>query len=241
MRFLKSQTYHYTSIGGRSNNQDSLWYSEDEEKGIWVIADGLGGHRRSETASAAIIQTVENVWKKIPEMEYKELFLQCHKEIKSIQKEHPGAGNAASTMVLARKQGRIFSCAHAGDSRLYYFRNGQLLFRTKDHSIAQMNVTLGEIAEKELRTSPDRNKLYNVLGGEQEPKTEVRAPFVMEKGDAFLLCTDGFWEYISGTEMQTDLQKATSAKAWAENMLARISKRLPEGSDNYSVLCSMVL
>lgn len=238
---MRTQTYHYTCIGGRGSNQDSLWYHEDNQNGLWIVADGLGGHHHSEMASSLIIRTVEEAWNQNPDMDLAEVLLQCHSNILQLQEEHPEAGNAASTAVLARRLGEQFSCAHAGDSRLYYFRNSQLLFRTKDHSIAQMNVTLGEITEKEQRTSPDRNKLYNVLGGDKIPKPEVRKEFPVQSGDAFLLCTDGFWEYLSETEMLIDLLKAPSAKAWAEHMLVRIKKRQPEGNDNYSLICGVVL
>lgn len=238
---MRTQTYHYTCIGGRNYNQDSLWYSEDMNKGLWIVADGLGGHHHSEMASSLIIRTVEEAWEQNPEMELGTLFLQCHEKILQLQSGHPEAENAASTVVILRRLGEEITVAHAGDSRLYYFRKRHLLFRTKDHSIAQMNVTLGEITEKEQRTSPDRNKLYNVLGGEKTPKPEVRETFTAQPGDAFLLCTDGFWEYLSETEMLVDLLKAPSAKAWAEYMLVRIKKRQPEGNDNYSVICGVVL
>ena len=238
---MKTQTYHYTCIGGRNYNQDSLWYSEDINHALWVVADGLGGHHHSEMASSLIIRTVEEAWKQNFSVDLGTLLLDCHSKILALQEEHPEAGNAASTAVLARLEGDLFSVVHAGDSRLYYFRNSELMFRTKDHSIAQMNVTLGEISEKEQRTSPDRNKLYNVLGGDKTPKPEVREPFIAQPGDAFLLCTDGFWEYLSETEMLIDLLKAPSAKAWAEHMLVRIKKRQPDGNDNYSVICGMVL
>jgi len=238
---MKTQTYHYTCIGGRNYNQDSLWYSEDTNNGLWIVADGLGGHHHSEMASSLIIRTVEEKWKQNFSVDLKELFLECHRNILVMQKVHPNAGNAASTAVLARLEGDLFSVAHTGDSRLYYFRNSQMLFRTKDHSIAQMNVALGEITEREQRTSPDRNKLYNVLGGEKTPKPEVREPFIARPGDAFVLCTDGFWEYLSETEMLIDLLKAPSAKAWAEHMLVRIKKRQPEENDNYSVICSLIM
>ncbi len=237
---MKSQTYHYTCIGGRKNNQDSLWYSEDAQQGIWVVADGLGGHHHSELASALVVRTAEEAWKQDSSVDLGLLLKDCHKRILAMQQEHPEAENAASTAVLARRQGNQFACAHTGDSRLYYFRNGQLMFRTKDHSIAQLNVTLGEITEKEQRTSPDRNKLYNVLGGEKEPKPEVKDGFGIKSGDAFLLCTDGFWEYLAETEIQIDLAKASSAKAWAESMLVRIHTRQSVENDNYSLICGML-
>lgn len=238
---MKVQTYHYTCVGGRSNNQDSLWYGEDGEHGLWVVADGLGGHHHSELASALVIRNIEEQWRQNPKADLRTMLLQCHENILSLQKEKPEARDAASTVVLGRRNGNLFSCAHAGDSRLYYFKDNRLLFRTKDHSIAQMNVSLGEITEEEQRTSPDRNKLYNVLGGGMEPKPEVKENFPMEKGDAFLLCSDGFWEYLSETEILTDLLKSSSAKAWAESMLVRIQQRQPEGNDNYSLICGMMV
>lgn len=237
---MRTQTYHYTCIGGRNYNQDSLWYDENKDNGLWIVADGLGGHHHSEMASSLIIRTVEEEWKQNSKMDLRALLLQCHARILQLQKEHPEAEDAASTVVLIRRLQEEISIVHAGDSRLFYFRDNTFLFRTKDHSIAQMNVTLGEITEKEQRSSPDRNKLYNVLGGEKEPKPEVREPFTAQPGDAFLLCTDGFWEYLSEMEMLVDFLKAPSAKAWAENMLVRIKKRQKEENDNYSLICGMI-
>lgn len=237
----KTQTFQYTCRGGRNINQDRLWYEENENAGIWVVADGLGGHYQSELASEAVVRTVEQLWRQNPDIRYEELLLKCHREIKRVQKEHPEAGNAASTIVLSRRQGGLFSCIHAGDSRLYYFRENKLLFRTKDHSVAQISVTLGDITEKEQNTSPDRNKLYNVLGGEKEPRTDVIEPFAMKQGDAFLLCTDGFWQYITTEEICSDLQGASSAEEWADAMINRITGCLPEEHDNYSLVCGLVL
>ena len=237
---LRIQTYLYTATGGRSINQDRLWYEDNSKDGIWVIADGLGGHRHSELASAATVQTVERLWRENHAVEYEELLLQCHQKIKWIQKEHPEAKDAASTILLARRQGEYFSCAHAGDSRLYYFRDKKLMFRTKDHSVAQISVTLGEITEKEQSNSPDRNKLYNVLGGEREPKVEIQKEFAMERGDAFLLCTDGFWQNITEEEITVSLLKTDAAKDWAEVMLAEICKHLPKERDNCSLICGRI-
>lgn len=237
---LRVQTYQYTSTGGRSINQDSLWYEEDSVDGIWVIADGLGGHRHSELASASVVQTVERLWKQNHAVGYGELLLQCHQEIRCVQEEHPDAKNAASTILLARRQGDYFSCAHAGDSRLYYFRDEKLMFRTKDHSVAQISVTLGEITEKEQSSSPDRNKLYNVLGGEREPKAEIHEEFAMKKGDAFLLCTDGFWQDITEDKIIASLLGTTTAKDWAEAMLAAVGKHMTEKTDNCSLICGRI-
>ncbi len=238
---IKSRTYAYTNSGGRSCNQDCLWYKEKQDCEIWVMADGLGGHRQSERASEVIIRTVQRLWEENRIPEYTELFLQCHNEIRNMKKEYPEAEPAASTMLVVQRKDDLFSFAHTGDSRLYFFRNNKLLFRTKDHSVAQISVSLGEMEEEELYTSKDRNKLYHVIGGKSEPKAEVGAVFALSAGDAFLLCTDGFWEHISEAEIINDLVQASTAQEWAENMLNRISGRLPKESDNYSLMCVFVL
>ena len=86
---------------------------------------------------------------------------------------------------------------HVGDSRLYYFKNGRIVKRTLDHSVPQMLVAAGEIDEKEIRHHPDRNRLVRVMGMEwDEPKYQVSEPMPEEPGQAFLLCSDGFWENI---------------------------------------------
>ena len=86
---------------------------------------------------------------------------------------------------------------HIGDTRLYYFHDGNLQKQTSDHSVPQMLVNAGEIDDSQIRYHEDRNRLLRSLGSKEtiKPNLEQSATTIYP-GDAFLLCTDGFWEYV---------------------------------------------
>ena len=122
--------------------------------------------------------------------------------------------------------------AHVGDSRLYHFYNGKLVFQTKDHSVAQMGVLLGDITPDEIRFHPDRSRVLRALGQDGELKVDA-AERELEKGKhAFLLCSDGFWEYVLEPEMEQDLSAAREPDEWIERMRKRLNERIPEDNDN---------
>ena len=113
-----------------------------------------------------------------------------------------------TTVVMLCVSGNNAYWTHVGDSRLYFFRKGKLVLHTKDHSIPQMLVAAGEIKEKNIRRHPDRNKLLRVMGTDwEEPQYAVSDPIELQEGDAFLLCSDGFWENIVEKQMQKCLKK----------------------------------
>ena len=96
---------------------------------------------------------------------------------------------------------------------------------------------MGEITPEEIRFHVDRNKLLKVLGDTEELRIDqIREPVDIEPGDAFLLCTDGFWEYVYETEMEIDLIKSRSPKEWTEYMVKRLLLRPAAERDNFTVL-----
>ena len=124
-----------------------------------------------------------------------------------------------------------------GDTRCYYLKNGCIYEQSLDHSIPQVEVGLGEITPEEIRFHVDRNKLLKVLGDTEELRIDqIREPVDIEPGDAFLLCTDGFWEYVYETEMEIDLIKSRSPKEWTEYMVKRLLLRPAAERDNFTVL-----
>ena len=101
-----------------------------------------------------------------------------------------------TTAVVLCTEGNRGTALHIGDSRFYHFRNGKIISQTKDHSVPQMLAMAGEISEHEIRRHPDRNRLLRALGDENEEVRFVRSDFEIKEGDAFLLCSDGFWEEV---------------------------------------------
>ena len=133
--------------------------------------------------------------------------------------------------------GLIAHWAHVGDVRLYVFREGEVFFQTKDHSVPQALVNAGEIGTDAIRGHEDRNRLLRSLGSPENHQPSVlENPFVILRGDIFLLCTDGFWEYVNELEMLLEWCKSLNLRDWLERMELRILKRAPQGHDNYSAI-----
>ena len=122
---------------------------------------------------------------------------------------------------------------HVGDSRLYYFRNGRLEKQTLDHSVSQIAVLMGEIPQEGIRFHADRNRVLRALGS-GNAKPDISPLMELKEDTAFLLCTDGFWEYVYEREMEETLKEAREPAVWLEKMRGILEKRIPEGNDNFS-------
>ena len=110
--------------------------------------------------------------------------------------------------------------------------------RTLDHSVPQMLVNIGEIDEDEIRNHPDRNRLLRVMGAEWEtPQYQYSEKIPLKKGQAFLLCSDGFWELITEKMMIRFLRRADSVDEWLDTMMDYVEEKGKEKNmDNYSAI-----
>ena len=113
-----------------------------------------------------------------------------------------------------------------------------MLTRTRDHSLVQQMVDAGYGDERLLRSHPKRHLLTSAIGAAGPIEISVSPQLVeLLPGDAFLLCSDGWWEYLYETEMEAALQRQAAGKRWLDDMAAVIGRRAPVGHDNYSALC----
>ena len=137
--------------------------------------------------------------------------------------------------------GRSALWAHIGDVRIYAFRDGEMIWQTRDHSISQALVNAGEISSEDIRGHADRNRLLGFLGsrGKSHP-TVLDTKFVFQPGDVFLMCTNGFWQHVNELEMQADWCKSLCLEDWLERMEIRILMTAPDGHDNYSAVALLV-
>lgn len=220
------QTAVCTDAGGREGNEDSVQIVEKDGKVCAVVADGLGGHGGGEKASALVTAEFSENWNGMisPEILTK-LITQAHRKIK--EQQTPDCPMKSTVVVLSLEPGHI-AWAHAGDSRLYHFYNGRLVFQTKDHSSSQIAVELGDITTEEIRFHEDRNKVFRALGQSGAVTVDARDLELAEGEHAWLLCTDGFWEYVLEKEMEQALQDAASPQEWLEKMQGFLRNRLAE-------------
>jgi serine/threonine protein phosphatase PrpC len=124
---------------------------------------------------------------------------------------------------------------HVGDSRLYHLREGRRLLRTRDHSVAQMLMELGEISENEIAGHPDQNRLYRSLGSEESPKPELGNGHVRQD-DIFVVCSDGFWEQVNETETWEASRQAGDLAAAAADLVKLAAARGGARADNATLV-----
>lgn len=248
LQHSKSPLY---SAGGREKNQDAFKiYPPTEDMPFlfrYVVADGLGGQGGGELASWAAIKKTSEVFFDTEKLANQ--FETAHQHIKSCQLNGPQElARMATTLVVLMIMGDKAIWGHVGDSRLYMFRNGEIHHQTKDHSVPQMLVSSGEIEEKDIRHHPDRNRLLRALGDNREKiQALVHEEQTLREGDVFLICTDGFWEYVTEEEMLTSLYEVATPDEWLKLMEeqylipatkeeARREGKNKEENDNYTAI-----
>jgi len=212
--------------------------------GIWALADGLGGHRGGEVASKTAVTAILEQWSPALAHTPQSLLSLVEAGQSAIIAEQQANSTLLSmrtTLVLLMAKGDNVLWGHCGDSRLYHFRDCAVEFQTKDHSVPQSLVDAGEITKEQIRTHEDRNRILKAVGNPEGVKpTILDTPRKVKPGDAFLLCSDGFWEYVTETEMAVDLAKSKKPEEWLKLMELRLLGKVEDGNDNYSALAMFV-
>jgi len=233
-----------SKTGGRKENQDFCGSKVVGHAGLWVVADGLGGHLGGTVASQTAVQAMLDSWH--PEVDstphkIDELIESTQVAILKQQETDPQLSAMRTTVVALLIDRDQALWGHVGDSRLYFFLDGAISFQTKDHSVPQAMFNAGEITREQIRNHEDRSILLRAVGNHDEIKaTILESPKTIRPGDAFLLCTDGFWEYVTESEMVVDLVKSKTPVEWLERMELRLLTKVQAGNDNYSALAVLI-
>lgn len=234
-------SYHLLSnMGDRENNEDSVGMYQKGAEYCFVLADGLGGHGRGEEASRLAVEAaiqafaVDGAGEAVMDRSFQD----AQSTILQNQKADFRAQDMKTTLVVLHVGEDAVQWGHIGDSRLYYFQNRKLELRTLDHSVPQMLVAAGQIRESQIRNHPDRNRLLRVLGVDWDaPRYQIEEPVERGGRQAFLLCSDGFWELIDEKKMLHCLKKAKSCQEWVELMEVLVRKNgQGKNMDNYSAV-----
>ena len=186
-----------TRIGGREENQDSCGFSDTPLGALAVVCDGMGGLRGGATASSvavsAVIESVNAAEKSDdPVAAIKNAVNAANNAVIAKGLECPELSGMGTTLTLILISSECAYVTHVGDSRVYQLRSGRKVFRTMDDSVVFQLVRLGSITEEQARLAPNSNIITKALGiGEALDFDVERLPY--DKGDRFILCTDGFW------------------------------------------------
>jgi serine/threonine protein phosphatase PrpC len=240
---MKFTIYQNSRQGPRQYNQDRLAYSYSKDALLLVLADGMGGHRNGEIAAQLAVKTLTDAFQRlaVPALSSPAKFLiehiqQVHDMIENVTQAEDLIESPRTTIVTAIIQRGYLYCAHVGDSRLYHFRNGHLLFRTEDHSVVQSLYKKGMITKEEMATHPYKNKIYNCLGGETPPQIDLADRHELLEGDTVLLCTDGVWGVISDQQIKEIIQHNNNITEATTDLMDSAEFASDDKGDNMSAI-----
>jgi serine/threonine protein phosphatase PrpC len=239
---MKFTIFQNSRQGPRQYNQDRLAYSYSKDALLLVVADGMGGHRHGEMAAQLAVTTMTDAFQRlaVPTLSSPAKFLidhiqQIHDMIDQLTQERELVEAPRTTIVAAVVQRGVLYCAHVGDSRLYHFRDGHLLFRTEDHSIVQSLYSKGIINKDDMSTHPYRHKVYSCLGGDVPPKIDLSDRHELVEGDTILLCTDGVWGAVTDEQVKRILN-SPSITDGVTTLLDVAENTSQEQGDNMSAI-----
>lgn len=209
-----------TDIGRvRRQNEDAGWF--DENKAVFAVADGMGGHLAGEVASGIAIEAVKRMAETHEEPAIsvlRDAVQAAHERILAHAKAQPGCAGMGTTLSMMWKGYRYVYIAHVGDSRIYRFRGERLEQITEDHSLVEELVRARLITREEARTHPRRNIITRALGTQGDNKPDLLAADV-QPGDLWLLCTDGLHGMISDQRIAEIMRSTDDLNAMADNLM----------------------
>lgn len=239
MRFTIFQD---SRVGDREGNEDRIGYSYSREVLLMTVADGMGGHLQGEVAAEIAVSEITRRFQQEARSTLRRPFdflvsaiQSAHRAIVSYAVEQNLLECPRTTCVACIVQHGCAYWAHAGDSRLYVLRRGELAAATQDHSKVQQMIDAGAITPQAAARHPDRNKIYSCLGGVVPPQIDSSREFRLETGDTIVLSTDGFWAQVPATLIAGMLRKQP-VTAIMPGLLAEAQRRAGGESDNLSVV-----
>ncbi len=226
----------------RDSNEDSVFMNR--ESGVFVVADGMGGHAAGEVASAIASRTIgDSACRECGSLEALSeqmvaAFLEAGREIsRQVEQDPTRSGMGTTATVLRLRRDGTFLIAHIGDSRAYLSRNGDFHRVTRDHSWVQEQVDRGLLPPEKAAGHPQSNIITRALGTDPSPTPDLY-PGELRHGDLFLLATDGLTDMVREDDIDAILREGTSLEASADRLVTAANRA--GGVDNVTVLLVQV-
>jgi serine/threonine protein phosphatase PrpC len=231
-----------TDVGRvRSVNQDSFLVLAD--KGLFVVADGMGGHQGGEVASRMAVDVLQSTYVESSADALAEAISDANERIHDVGDADPDLRGMGTTIVAAAvvpdadggdgAEGAQLLVANVGDSRAYLFRDGDLTQLTEDHSMVADLLREGRISEEEAEVHPQRNIVTRVLGVYDQVDIDLW-PVDAVRGDRLLLCSDGLFNEVAADQIAAVLRRLADPQEAASELVRRANEG--GGRDNVTVL-----
>ena len=205
-----------------------------------VLADGMGGRSGGRKASDQVMLTSRQLFQRFdpdsddPRALLRQIVNEAHMVIKltAVAAEQEPHSTVAAFVLLPNGESHW---VHAGDSRIYHFRQGRLQHRTTDHSYVQTLINQGELSEQEALEHPHANILMGCLGTENDPPIDLHVVHKLNAGDALMACSDGIWHYFTPEELASTVAMLSPREA-CEFLIQKARTRSHGGGDNLSLV-----
>ena len=237
---MKFSVFQISRRGNRQKNEDRMGYCYTRGSGLFLLADGMGGHPEGEVAAQLALQTISAMYQKAatPLIEDVQGFLSdavmaAHRQILRYALDRGMADTPRTTVVAALVQDGALSSVHCGDSRLYMVRAGALMSRTRDHSYQEQSHIMPQGSV--LPFNGNRNILFTCLGSPTKPIIDIKGPVPLHEGDRILLCSDGLWSSVPDADILQQMAAKPIPVSVPELVDAAL-KKAKGTSDNVTVI-----
>lgn len=228
------KAYTRTHVGRvREQNEDTVCVCPGAY-GLYILADGMGGHLGGEVASALAAQTLTAVLQgSVPSAErLAQAFARVNTVIYEKQKGDPSLSGMGTTLTVLWEGETHVYIGHVGDSRAYLMMNGRLRRMTEDHSLVEEMVSAGMITEEQAKTHPYRSVITRAMGTDESVQPDVMEVH-KSSGERWLLCSDGLSDMVEDEQIEAVLRQK-DAQAAAGELVERALEN--GGRDNISVM-----
>ena len=225
----------------RSANQDSYYLSPAGK--IFIVADGMGGHKGGQEASQLATEIIQGYLHKHWESDcassdlLEGAILAANAAIVREQTEHVERADMGTTVVVLIRREEQFWCAHVGDSRLYILRESGFIQATQDHTWVSLAVARGDILPEQIQTHPLRHVLFKCVGRDDLTQVETQK-LSLELGDRLLLCSDGLTDELSTDALIVHMQSAKTCEEAVSALIAAANAQ--GGKDNITAIALTV-
>lgn len=236
------KSFALTDIGRVRKLNEDMYYNDPDGIGLYIVADGMGGHQAGEVASALAVKTLSEYVKAhlgdsglgaaAVENLLRDALVSTNQTVYGLATSQTGYAGMGTTVVACILRGGFAHIAHIGDSRAYLVRQREIRQLTTDHSFVQELVSKGRITEAEAADHPRKNVLTRALG--TDPAVEIDTTSLkLHEGDTLMLCTDGISNHVDTPELLSLIADNPPDRACRE-IIALANSR--GGFDNMTIL-----
>lgn len=229
-----------TDIGIRREMNQDYFFASEEPVGrlpnLFIVADGMGGHKAGDFASRCTVETMAAAARSTQKTDPGEILTECvsraNEAVRTHARRYPETTGMGTTVVATVLTGAKLTTANVGDSRLYLIGGG-IRQITRDHSLVQKMVRMGEMDERSAHRHPDRNIITRAVGADELVQTDIFVT-MLKPGERILLCSDGLTGMVEDEEILQIVNSADDLTSKTAYLVELANKN--GGKDNITVI-----